>query len=90
MQMLMTPRRLLRKTWVGHHAPNTHYAGTRNPMTVVGTATTTVTTTEKIATGGSIIAVITKASAPVKMTMRSTWLRNLLVVVTIKKITTKL
>jgi hypothetical protein len=96
--MPMTLRRSLRKTWVGHHAPNTHCAGTINPMTVVETttaniatgATTTIAITEIITTGGLIIAVITEASVPAKTTMRSTWSRNLLVTVTIKRITTKL
>jgi hypothetical protein len=96
--MPMTPRRSLRKTWVGHHALSTHHAGMRNPMTVVRTttanvttgATTTIVTAEIIVIGGPIITVITEASTPAKMTMRSTWSRNLLVVVTVKRITTKL
>jgi hypothetical protein len=96
--MPMMPRRSLRKMWVGHHAPSTHRAETRNPMTVVGTTTanvmtsttTTIAIVEIIVIGGPIIAVITEASAPAKTTMRSTWSRNLLVTVTIKRITTKL
>jgi hypothetical protein len=62
MWMLMTLRRSLRKTWVGHHAVSTHRAGTRNPMIVVRTttanvvigATTTITSTEIIVIGGPI------------------------------------
>jgi hypothetical protein len=97
--MPMTPRRSLRKTWVGHHVPSTHRAGMINLMTVVGTTTvnvatgattTTIATVEIIVIGGPIIAVITEASVPAKMTMRSTRSRNLLVVVTIKRIITKL
>jgi hypothetical protein len=95
----MTPRRSLRKMWVGHHAPSTHRAGTINPMTVVGTttasvmtgATTTIITTIEITMiGAPTIVVIIEASVLAKMTMRSTRSRKLLVVVTIKRITTKL
>jgi hypothetical protein len=50
----------------------------------------TIATTEIIVIDGPIIAVITEASAPAKMTMRSTWSRNLLVAMTTKRITTKL
>jgi hypothetical protein len=91
--------KIIRKTWVGHHTPSTHRAGTINPMTVVGTTTanvttdtttTTIVTTEIIVIGGPIITVITEASVLVKTTMRSTRSRNLLVTVTIKRITTKL
>jgi hypothetical protein len=67
-----------------------------NPMTVVGTTTmnvvtgaTTIATAEIIVIGGPIIAVITEASVPAKMTTRSTWSSNLLVPVIIKRITTK-
>jgi hypothetical protein len=96
--MLMTPRRSLRKTWVGHHAPSTHRTRMRNLMTVVGTmtanittsATTTIVTVEIIVIGGLIIAVIIEASAPTKMTMRSMRSRNLLVTMIIKRIITKL
>jgi hypothetical protein len=97
--MPMTLRRSLRKTWVGRHALSTHRVGTINQMTMVGTTTasvvtgattTTIVTTEIIVIGGSTIVVITEASVLVKMTMRSTRSRNLLVVVTIKRITTKL
>jgi hypothetical protein len=96
--MPMTLRRSLRKTWVGHHAPSTYRAETINLMTVVGTttvnvvtsATTTIVTIEIIVIGGSIITVIIEASIPTKTTMRSMQSRNLLVIVTIKRITTKL
>jgi hypothetical protein len=96
--MPMTLRRSLRKMWVGHHAPSTHRTGMRNPMTVVETttaniatgATTTIVTVEIIMIGGPIIAVITEASAPTKTTTRSTRSRNLLVTMTIKRITTKI
>jgi hypothetical protein len=47
-------------------------------------------TAEIIVIGGSVIVVITEASVPAKTTMRSTQSRNLLVAMTIKRITTKL
>jgi hypothetical protein len=91
--------KIIRETWVGHHTPSTHRVGTINPMTVVGTTTanvatgattTIIVTAEIIVIGGPIITVITEASVPAKTTMRSTRSRNLLVTVTIKRITTKL
>jgi hypothetical protein len=64
-RMLMMPRRLLRKTWVGHHALNTHHAVTTIAMTMVGTiviGAMTTTTSQTTVIGGMTTATPLEAS----------------------------